>query len=52
MPIIRDMARELAANVAMSVAPVRNWRINRPRAGARLSPGLLERYAFQALRGA
>ena len=51
MPIIRDMARELAANVAMSVAPVRNWRINRPRAGARFSPGLLERYAFQALRG-
>lgn len=51
MQIVKDIAREVAANLAMSVAPVRRWRINRPRAGAEFSPEMLERYAFQALRG-
>lgn len=52
--IARDVLREIASNVAMAVPRVRQWRLNRgPRAGARYTgeQDILERYAFQALRG-
>jgi SAM-dependent methyltransferase len=41
------------ANAAMALPTVRAWRLRRPRAGARFTgaPELLDRYAFQALRG-
>jgi hypothetical protein len=44
---------EIAKNLAMGIAPVRKWRLRRPRTTATfLGPGdkRLERYAFQALR--
>lgn len=49
----KDAIREMIANAAMGIPRVREWRINRPRAALALSedPQLLERYAFQALRG-
>ncbi len=49
----KDVLREVTANAAMAIPPVRDWRINRPRATAAFTgePELLERYAFQALRG-
>ena len=52
--VAKDVARQIAYNVAMSVPPIRQWRLNRrPRAGAAFTgdPQLLDRYAFQALRG-
>jgi hypothetical protein len=48
--LLVDVARESAKNALMAVPVVRDWRINRPRAGAEFSPDLLERYAFQGLR--
>lgn len=49
----KDVLREMAANAAMAVPPVREWRINRPRTGTEFNgdPEVLERYAFQAVRG-
>lgn len=51
--IARDVLREIFANAVMGIAPVREWRINRPRAGTAFTGDvkLLDRYAFQALRG-
>ena len=49
----RDVSREILANVAMALPMVRTRRLKRPRAGARFTGAtdLLDRYAFQALRG-
>ena len=51
--IARDVGRETLANAAMAVPAVRARRLKRPRAGERFdgTPQMLERYAFQALRG-
>jgi len=51
--IAGDVARHTLANRAMGLTNVRAWRLRRPRAGARFTgePELLDRYAFQALRG-
>lgn len=48
-----EVTRELVANAAMALPPVRRWRLGSPRAGARFTgaPELLDRYAFQAVRG-
>ncbi len=58
MPVLepttaKDVAREVAANAAMAVPQIREWRINRPRTGTSFSGGTeeLDRYAFQAVRG-
>ena len=51
--ISRSVARESAVNIAMAVPAVRRLRLTRPRnsGGFDGSVSLLDRYAFQALRG-
>lgn len=51
--MIRDVTREVIANAAMGMPRVRRWRMARPRTVGPWTgnPELLERYAFQALRG-
>lgn len=51
--IARDVCHEIVANGAMSLRPVRTWRLKRPRAGAHFTgdSDWLDRYAFQAIRG-
>jgi hypothetical protein len=52
LEICRDVARELAKNVAMGIPAVRRCRLRRPRAGAVFTGRQeeLERYAFQSVR--
>jgi hypothetical protein len=47
---LKDVARESAKNALMGSPVVRDWRLERPRAGAEFSPALLGRYAFQGVR--
>jgi hypothetical protein len=53
MSLYRDVAREVVANAAMGIPRVREWRINRPRAGTALGDDMaaLDRYAFFMVRG-
>jgi SAM-dependent methyltransferase len=52
LEICRDVAGELAKNVAMGIPAVRRWRLRKPRAGAVFTgrQDELERYAFQSVR--
>jgi hypothetical protein len=51
MPVVIDVLSEIAKNVAMSLPPVRAWRLRRPRAGVSFTGSLdeLDRYAFLGL---
>lgn len=51
MQTTKNVIREIAKNAAMGIPKVRNWRLQRPRAGARFqgSDEELRRYAFQSL---
>lgn len=49
--ISRDVAKEIAKNIAMAIPAIRRWRLERPRAGTAFSGDdeELKRYAFQGL---
>ena len=51
MPVVVDVLSEIAKNLAMSLPPVRAWRLRRPRAGVSYtgSPAELNRFAFLGL---
>jgi hypothetical protein len=51
--IAKDVVRETAVNTAMGLPWVRRWRVNRGRTAPSFTgeDALLDRYAFQALRG-
>ena len=51
MPVVVDVLSEIARNLAMSLPPLRAWRLRRPRTGVSYtgSSGELDRYAFLGL---